>query len=77
MVAPLSPGAIPKVGARLGRIMTRKGSNADAGEVATMWPRSSIREKESREKPGSVERAYVCAYHPGTATSGAATADVA
>lgn len=28
-------------------------------------------------KPGRVERAYMCAYLPGTATSGAADADVA
>ena len=56
--------------------MTRKGSNVDAGDVATMRPRSSIREKEIRGSPKGL-RAYVCAYHPGTAPSCAATANVA
>ena len=61
VVAPLPPVAIPKIGARLGRIMTRKGSNVDAGDVATKWPRSSIREKNIRGSPEGLKWAYVCA----------------
>ena len=49
-VAPLPPGTVPNVGTRFGRIMTRNGSNVDAGYVTTLRPRSSIREKESRGK---------------------------
>ena len=38
--------------------MTRKGLNVNAGDVATvatMWPRSSIRDKESRGGPAGLK----------------------
>ena len=77
VVAPLPPGMVPNVGDRFGRIMTRKSSNVNADDVATMRPRSSIREKENRAGPAGLKGICICAYHPGTATSGAATADAA
>ena len=60
VVARLPLGTIPKAEVRFGRVLTRKGSNVNAANVAIKRPRSSMREKEIWGYPAELT-GHICA----------------